>query len=515
MLSCALMVLPIVLAPRVASPWLATGLISLAMAGHCGWAANIFTIVSDIFPRRAVSSVTGICGFGGAAGGMLVSSAVGFVLQATRSYLTIFALASFSYLVGLGIIHLMSPRLETVNLEVPNHVTKTTSRERVLCTLDHRQPDRIPLDFGGTFVSGIHVSCVLALREYFGLEQKPVKVIDPGQFLGEIEEDLKLALGIDTEGIIRRMTRFGFPAEDWKPYRMYDGAEVLVPGGFNVTIDEHGDTLMHPLGDLRNPPSARMPNGGYFFDAIIRQQPIDEDHLDPADNLEEFGPISEEELAHLEREARRASATGRAVVANFGGTSFGDIALVPGLALPHPKGIRDITEWYMSTRARRDYVHAVFAGQCQIALANLERIAARLGEPGGRGERLRDGFRHADFVVLLGGDFPRVVAALLPRGQQLGPPQHARGRRSSIPAAPWKNLSRHSSRPASTFSTPCSAPPPAWTPKPSSRNMAAIWSSGAAAWTPSRCCPFGTPGRSARAGAASVRSLLPGRRLCV
>ena len=120
MLSCALMVLPIVLAPRVASPWLATGLISLAMAGHCGWAANIFTLVSDIFPRRAVSSVTGICGFGGATGGMLVSTVVGFVLQATRSYLTIFALASFSYLVGLAIIHLMSPRLETVNLEVPN-----------------------------------------------------------------------------------------------------------------------------------------------------------------------------------------------------------------------------------------------------------------------------------------------------------------------------------------------------------------------------------------------------------
>jgi uroporphyrinogen-III decarboxylase len=67
------------------------------------------------------------------------------------------------------------------------------------------------------------------------------------------------------------------------------------------------------------------------------------------------------------------------VVANFGGTSFGDIALVPGVGLAHPKGIRDITEWYMSTRARRDYVHAVFSGQCQIALANLERIAARLG----------------------------------------------------------------------------------------------------------------------------------------
>jgi len=120
LLACALMVSPIVLAPRVQSPWLAAGLISLAMAGHCGWAANIFTIVSDIFPKRAVSTVVGICGFGGALGGMLVSSAVGFVLQATGSYLTIFALASFSYLVGLSIIHLMSPRLDTVGLEVCN-----------------------------------------------------------------------------------------------------------------------------------------------------------------------------------------------------------------------------------------------------------------------------------------------------------------------------------------------------------------------------------------------------------
>jgi len=259
-------------------------------------------------------------------------------------------------------------------------MTKTTSRERVLCALNHRAPDRIPVDIGGTFVSGIHVSCVLALRDYFGLPKTPVRVMDPGQMLGALDDDLRLAMGIDTEGVIRRITRFGFPAEDWKPFRMYDGTEVLVPGKFNVTIDANGDTLMHPLGDISNPASARMPNGGYFFDAIIRQQPFDEDHLDPADNLEEYVAVSEEELAHLEREAIRAAATGRAVVANFGGTSFGDIGLVPGVSLPYPKGIRDIAEWYVSTRARRDFVHAVFAGQTEIALANLERIAARLGD---------------------------------------------------------------------------------------------------------------------------------------
>ena len=255
-----------------------------------------------------------------------------------------------------------------------------TSRERVRAALAHRAPDRVPLDLGGTFVTGIHVSCVAALRDYYGLEKRPVKVIDPGQMLGEVDEELKRILGVDVEGVFRRMTRFGFPAEDWKTWRMPDGLEVLVPGRFHVSRDENGDVLMHPQGDLEAAPSARMPRDGYFFDPIIRQEPIDEERLDPRDNLEEFTRLAEEELAHLEAEARRAAATGRAVVASFGGTSLGDVAIVPGVGLKHPKGIRDIAEWYISTRARRDYIHRVFEGQCEVALANFERLAARLGD---------------------------------------------------------------------------------------------------------------------------------------
>jgi hypothetical protein len=207
-----------------------------------------------------------------------------------------------------------------------------------------------------------------------------VRVIDPGQMLGELDEPLKQILGIDVEGVFRRMTRFGFPTGDWKPWRMPDGLEVLVPGGFQVTTDENGDILMYPQSDLTAAPSSRMPKDGYFFDSIIRQMPFDEDHLDPADNLEEFGPISDADLDYLEKETQRAAATGRAVIASFGGTALGDIALVPGVALKAPRGIRDITEWYISTRSRRDYIHRVFAGQCDIALANLARIHTRVGD---------------------------------------------------------------------------------------------------------------------------------------
>ena len=251
--------------------------------------------------------------------------------------------------------------------------------DRIRASLDHRSPDRVPIDFGSTPVSGMHVSCVAALRRHYGMEPRPVKVIEPGQMLGEIDEELKTAIGIDAEGVYRRMTRFGFPAVDWKPWRMPDGLEVLVPGRFMTTTDMNGDILLYPHGDLAASPSARMPDGGYFFDSIIRQLPIEEERLDPRDNLEEFVPISDEELSHLEKEVRRVSDTGRAVVANFGGTSFGDIAHIPGSGLKEPRGIRDISEWYVSIVARPDYVRAVFEGQCEIALMNLRRIAARVG----------------------------------------------------------------------------------------------------------------------------------------
>lgn len=255
-----------------------------------------------------------------------------------------------------------------------------TSRERVRWALNHRQPDRVPVDFGGTAVTGIHVGRVAALREHYGLERRPVKVHEPYQMLGWIEDDLAGAMGIDTAPVCPRNTMFGFPAERWKPWRLHDGLEVLVPGDFNTTIDANGDILIHPQGDTSAPPSGRMPKGGFYFDAIVRQDPVDDDRLDPEDNLEEFAPVSDADLTHFGREVERASATGRAVVATFGGLAFGDIALVPAPFLKHPRGIRDISEWYISTVKRRDYVHAVFRRQAEIAIRNLARIHAVVGD---------------------------------------------------------------------------------------------------------------------------------------
>ena len=267
-----------------------------------------------------------------------------------------------------------------------------TSRERILTSLSHREPDQVPVDFASTAVTGIHVSVVAALRDYYGLEKRPVKVHEPYQMLGLVEDDLKAAMGIDTEGVFPRKTLFAFENRGWKPWRCQDGLEVLVPEDFRTTVDANGDILIYPEGDLSAPPSGKMPKGGFFFDTIVRQEPIDEERLNPEDNLEEFGPVTEEDLDYFRREVDAAAGKGRAVVANFGGTGFGDIALVPAPFLKYPKGIRDIAEWYISTRTRRDYIHAVFSKQCEYALANLARICEVVGN-------------RVDVVFLCGTDF--------------------------------------------------------------------------------------------------------------
>lgn len=256
------------------------------------------------------------------------------------------------------------------------------SRERVESALNHREPDRVPLDLGGSATTGMHVSSIYRLRQALALDAPgtPVKVIEPYQMLGEIQPDLMELLGVDVVGLGGTRTMFGFRNEGWKPWTTFDGTPVLVPEGFSTIPEANGDILMYPEGDRAAPASGRMPRGGWYFDTIIRQPPIDEDRLNVDDNLEEFGPISGEELEHLRAQAEHLYAeTDKAILANFGGTAFGDIAWVPAPMLKHPKGIRDVAEWYISTVSRADYVRQVFERQCEIGLQNLSKIHAVVG----------------------------------------------------------------------------------------------------------------------------------------
>jgi ACS family hexuronate transporter-like MFS transporter len=112
MLCCALLVVPVGFAANVKSLWSAVALVSLAAASHQGWSANLFTLASDMFPRRAVASVTGIGGFGGAVGGMFIATFTGFLLGFTGSYVPVFIMAGSAYLIALGAIQVLAPGLE-------------------------------------------------------------------------------------------------------------------------------------------------------------------------------------------------------------------------------------------------------------------------------------------------------------------------------------------------------------------------------------------------------------------
>jgi hypothetical protein len=258
-----------------------------------------------------------------------------------------------------------------------------TSRERVKAVLDNQVPDRVPFDLGGTPVTGMHVSSVYAIRQALELDEPgtPVKVVDPYQMLGEIKPDLVSALDIDVIGLSWVYNIFGFKNEGWKPWTSFEGTPVLVPEKFNTEVEPNGDLLMYPQGDKNAQPCGRMPAGGYYFDAIIRQNHFNENNLKVEDNLEEFNPISNEEIENYRSEVDYLyENTDKAICTAFAGLNLGDIALVPATWHKDPKGIRDIEEWYISLHSRKEYIKEIFDRQSSLAVQNLEKIYAALGD---------------------------------------------------------------------------------------------------------------------------------------
>lgn len=256
-----------------------------------------------------------------------------------------------------------------------------TSRERVRAALAHRTPDRTPIDLDSTPVSGIAAGTLAKLRAGLGLPPEPVKVHEPFQMLGMVEADVRTLLGVDTVPVRAPMTMFGFRNENWKPWRLFDGTDVLVPGDFNYTTGPDGDVYLYPGGDTSVAPSGHMPKGGYYFDAIVRQEPIDPAHLDPEEWAEgQFGVIADEDLADMQRQAEDLYAnTDLALVHWFGGGGLGDIALVPGPGNKHPKGIRSPEDWYVAHMEYPDYIKGIFALQTEVAMQNLELLRQALG----------------------------------------------------------------------------------------------------------------------------------------
>jgi len=212
--------------------------------------------------------------------------------------------------------------------------------------------------------------------------------------LAEVEEQVKKRLGIDTYGIQLPVTTFGYKNENWKPFRMFDGTEVLMSGHFEYTVLDNGDIVQYPKGDRSAPPSGRMPKDGFYFDNIVRQEPIDESKLDPKKWVEQtYSLYKDEDLRYLEETSKLSyENTSYSLVGNFWGASFGDIAIVPGPNIPHPEGIRDPEEWLVSSILRKGYIKEIYEYQFELGMKNLKMYREAVGD-------------RMDVVVMSGTDF--------------------------------------------------------------------------------------------------------------
>ena len=277
------------------------------------------------------------------------------------------------------------PKIELLREEKgrANERLSLTSRQRLDAAINFRPVDRVCVDFGAGGQTGMGVCAVHRLRQaILGDKTWRVKVTEPYQMLGEIDEQLRKAIGLDVVGVHPRKDMFGISHDEWKSFTMpIDGTEVLVPKDFNYTADTNGDLLMHPQGDTSVGPSAKMPKNSFFWDSIRRQEPIDDEKLNYQDNCEEFGELSDADIAHFVREVNYYyNNTDYGIYMTFPGLAFGDIALVPVPWAKNPKGIRDVEEWYISTAMRRDYVYKIFEKQCEIGLKNIEKLAKAVGD---------------------------------------------------------------------------------------------------------------------------------------
>ncbi|MDR0582873.1 MAG: methyltransferase [Treponema sp.] len=220
-----------------------------------------------------------------------------------------------------------------------------------------------------------------------------MRIVDCYQMLGEVEEDLWEKLFCDCVQVLPYNNLFGFRNDGWKKWNLFDGTPVLVPRDFNTVAEKDGGYYQYPQGDRSIKPSGYMPRGGYYFDAVIRQEAFDEDNPSVKDNMEEFTRLSDEEPRYNQEQAELMHKnTECAVIASIGGTALGDIAMVPATFLKHPKGIRDVEEWYVAMAIHQDFLKELYDQQTQQAIKNFKLYKEAVGD-------------NVDIIYLCGADF--------------------------------------------------------------------------------------------------------------
>lgn len=257
-----------------------------------------------------------------------------------------------------------------------------TSRERLIAAINHQEPDYVPLDLGSNGQTGMSASTLYRLRKAYGLDEHPIRISEPFQLLGEVEEDLLKKVGADVVPLWNRGNLLGLSNHYTKPWKMTDQTPVWMPDNFEYDLDEKGDTFVYPCGDRTAPYSAHMTNDGFFFDNIDRAPEVDEDDLTPVEDFKDNYTVkTEEDCKYWEENATRLyENTDYGIMGVLGGMGLGDSAEIPGPFLKNPKGIRKFEDWMMAHLLYPEYVEEIFEYQTEVMLKNLEMYKQAVGD---------------------------------------------------------------------------------------------------------------------------------------
>ncbi len=258
-----------------------------------------------------------------------------------------------------------------------------TSRERVIESINHRIPDRIPIDLGGTQVSTISALAYQNLRKELGLDQHPCELNELFMFVAKVEDDVRKQLGIDTTCLTYPVDTNGCRTNRLQKFTALDGAEALIGADNRWDVLEDGSIVMYPMGDKSVAASTRMLPGGHFFDNIPDRLPQwDEDDLNARrDWADDFRPIQEDVAKEIEIESIRLyKETEFAVIGQFPHALLGDAGVIAAPYVKNPQGIRKMDDFLAATLMYPDYIEESFAMQTENALKNLQIYKDAVGD---------------------------------------------------------------------------------------------------------------------------------------
>ena len=266
-----------------------------------------------------------------------------------------------------------------------------TSKERVLASFAHKQPDKVAVDFGGMCCSMINCQVLAQLRDYYGLEKRLPKINDMSTMTAFVEPDLLEVMGGDVQQLYNYGDTYGHINTEWKEWE-YRGTPILIPANCIVHDDGKGGYYVYPQGDDTVEPSGHFPANGFYFDNLTRTPEFDEDEGDPMDNVEDYMLVSDDQIAYHKKVLEQVKGDNRAIQVGPCYAGLGDANNVPGPNVKHPKGIRSISEWYTAPLLYPEYVDEVYDKGTDIVIENMKKYWEAFGSD-------------IDIVFICGTDF--------------------------------------------------------------------------------------------------------------